>query len=405
MAAVAGSKGRLLPLSTRAPSPQVALIPRLLAGTDTPASASAELLEAAAIREVGIDTNMVCNLDCKYCYLSDRPEAKGDVPLEALQDRLTYLAENGAKLFAFIGKEPLADARAPTLLSRLDGLRRKGARFRTGLVTNGTLIDRWTEMLVEGDVSYVDISIDGSSDWDNRLRGHAVSARIRGGVDAILRSPLRPRFATATVLTDASVENFPRFVSAMFDQGAVTCFASPVLRFAMSNDVAACAVGLEQTLELADRLADACSVHGPDVQVILDLPYRYTWDLLRSGRVPIDQVMEDAFEAVFWQIPYSQIYLKLNPFSYSYWRALRITHDGRVILNMDLAAHPQYAVSSRDLKDVGPNLLPLMREAGGCFLQDFITRHLSKCDEPAFERGLAGQLERELRNRSYSHYN
>lgn len=392
MAAVAGSKGRLELLPRLEASLQIDLMAGLLAGRFSAIEAAGRLIEAGRIREVGIDTNMICNLSCAYCYLNDRPEAKGTVPLDELQKRLTWLAQSGAKLFAFIGKEPLSDGRAPDLLVRLDAMRRAGGRFRTGLVTNGTLVERWIDQLAAADVSYIDISVDGLSDHENRLRGTGVTERIRRGIDAVVRSPLRSRFATATVLTGASVGDYPRFVAEMLDAGVPTCFASPVLRFAMSNDVADYAVSLDSTLHLADRLAEVADSGDPDVQVILDLPYRYTWALLASGHVPLCEVREDAYEALYWRLSGSNVFLKLNPFSYSYWRALRITHDGKVILNMDLAAHADYAVSARPLSDVGPSLPPLLRETGGRFLKDFIGRHLAGGPAPLFERGLADQF-------------
>jgi hypothetical protein len=395
MAAVAGSKGRISPTSAPRTGHQVPLLPGLLDGRIAPSTAALSLLGRAKVREVGIDTNMICNLACRYCYLSDRAEAQGEVALPELLARLSFLASTGAKLFAFIGKEPLADGRAVALLGDLDRRRKAtGRAFRTGMVTNGTLIGRWLDDLVEADLSYLDISLDGLTDWENRLRGRAVSQRIRGGVDAVVRSALRPRLATATVLSEASLQSYPLFVEAMLDEGVPTCFASPVLRFAMSNEVSDIAVGLEATMRLYDRLAQVAAARGGDCQVILDLPYRYTWALLRSGRVRVSEVREDEYEALYWDEGGSGAYLKLNPFPYSYWRALRITHDGRVILNMDLAAHSRYAATALDLEDVNESLLGAMRRAGPIFLEDFIGRHAVPTATELHERDLAGQSAR-----------
>jgi hypothetical protein len=394
MAAVAGSKGRLQPRTTESGSIQLEAVTALLNGRLDAEGAAHKLLADSAVREVGIDTNMICNLACQYCYLSDRVEEPGKLPLDQLHEKLTELAAFGTKLFAFIGKEPLADKRAVTLLKELNLVRGANGGFRTGLVTNGTLVERRLDQLVEADVSYIDISVDGLGEAENSLRGGSVISRIKAGIRSVIQSPLRERFATATVLTGVSAPRYPDFVKAMFDQGVVTCFASPVLRFAMSNEVSEYAVSLDHTLRLADHVASATVTADPCTQVIIDLPYRYTWSLLRSGGIPVGEVQQDAFEALYWQLLGSSVFIKLNPFPFSYWRAVRITHDGNVILNMDLAAHEHYSDSAARLEQLHPALFQDWRQIGILSMTNFIEGHLGECRTPIYERDLSGQYAR-----------
>jgi len=400
MAAVAGSKGRIAKRETGARGPQLAVVAGLLEGRLDAEGAAHVLLDNAALREVGVDTNMICNLSCSYCYLSDRKLEAGSVPVDFLATWLARLAHGGTKLIAFIGKEPLADDRAIQLLERLDAMRLDGQQcFRTGMVTNGTLVRRWLRRLEESGISYLDISVDGLSDRENRLRGPSLSRRILEGVDAIVGSSLRSRFATATVLTSASCANYPAFVEQMFGRGVPTCFASPVLRFAMSNEVSASAVSLDELLALAERLRGITGPHG-DEQVIIDLPYKYSWALLSSRFVPIADVEEDAHEALFWRMPGSMVHIKLNPFPFSYWRALRVTHDGNVILNMDLAAHPEYSRVSTPLGQVDRHVFVRERPSGFAILTDAIARLIVANPGSLHERDLAGQHWRDLALRS-----
>ena len=124
MAAVAGSKGKVAAsretgtIKTPQPSFQASLAHRLIFGEITAENALEEMMPQSRLREVGIDTNMICNLRCRYCYLDDRPVRKGEIDAGMWMEILTPLAENGCKLFAFIGKEPLLDETAVDVLHR-----------------------------------------------------------------------------------------------------------------------------------------------------------------------------------------------------------------------------------------------------------------------------------------------
>ena len=394
MAAVAGSKGRLEIRQEQLPGVQMRVVEALLDNSLSASVAADVLLTHAALREVGIDTNMICNLACRYCYLEDRPSGKGTIPVGALEATLQNLAEDDVKLFAFIGKEPLSDSRAVRLLTSLNTVRSDGRQFRTGMVTNGTLVHRWLDKLIDANLSYLDVSIDGLGPVENELRGADVAEKIMSGVKLAVNSALQDRFATATVLTHKSLQGYPVFVEEMFGIGVKTCFSSPVLRFAMSNDVADFAVSLEETWKLAEQLASR-HPFSIDRQIIIDLPYRYTWNLLKSGRISPSDVKEDNNEALYSNLQGSCVYIKLNPFPYSYWRALRITHDGKVILNMDLAAHVQYGTNAPSFDAVRANVFENSVLAGQAVLKDFISRHMDEANvDSEFERNLAGQFER-----------
>jgi sulfatase maturation enzyme AslB (radical SAM superfamily) len=150
MAAVAGSKGRIVVDDRSMPkqSFQALLAGRLMDGTMSAGKAVQALLDARRLREVGVDTNMICNLSCKYCYLDDRPEAKGMIHPSEWNVHLQSLVEAGTKLIAFIGKEPLADTIALDVIDLLNEQHGLGRNFRIGMVTNGTFIDRRIDRLV-----------------------------------------------------------------------------------------------------------------------------------------------------------------------------------------------------------------------------------------------------------------
>src|SRR5882672_1983721 len=85
---------------------------------------------------------------------------------------------------------------------------------------------------------------------------------------------------------------------------------------------------------------------------MIDLPYKYSWLFLATECVDWADIKQDDYEAHFFQPnPTVPLFVKFNFFPMSYWRAVRITHDARVIENMDLAAHRLYAQHSRLCSD------------------------------------------------------
>lgn len=394
MAAVAGTKGRICTEECSEQSFQMTLAKGLLEGSIKNSEAAHLLSKSAKIREVGVDTNMVCNIDCSYCYLTDRVESKGTADLDQLNLFLQHQVREGAKLIAFIGKEPLADQRATTSMAKLNRLR-PDYKFRTGMVTNGTLITRSIDALIEASPDYIDISIDGNEATNDALRGDGVYKRAVEGIDAILDSPLRKALSTTTVLWKESLEGFVEHVENMFEKGVQTCFGSPVLNFAVSNDSSDQAVSVEMVESLLLRLANRFpqNTESAGQQVMIDLPYKYTWAVLKSGLVPHSEVLEDRFEALFWRVPGSCVIVKLNPFSFSYFRAVRVTHDGTVIENMDLAAHENYRDGTRDLtRRLSVFCEPDFSEVSSAFHNEFLEGHLGPYrDSKPYDRALTAQ--------------
>lgn len=361
MAAVAGSKGRIRPTASGHISKrfvdQASIAADVLNGELSSHRAASFLLERSGLREVGVDTNMVCNLRCTYCYLNDREEQKGTLDLGVAANFLESCLASGAKLIAFIGKEPLADGRALTLARQLKSIPH-GERFRTGMVTNGTLIKRQLAQLSEANLDYLDVSLDGFSEQNDVVRGEGAFDAAIAGLRAASNANVANDLAVTSVLHMQSQARYVEFATEMFDLGVTTCFSSPVLNFATSNTrgVLPLALQMDAVVRHYERLTAWASKQNltmaEERQVLIDLPYRYSWMMLSEGRIEAKDVFQDAYEAHFWQ-PDSAIpvFVKLNFLPQSYWRAFRMTHDGRLLLNMDLAAHRDYRAVSDPLND------------------------------------------------------
>jgi Radical SAM superfamily len=384
MAAVAGSKGRISATLTHSKrATHVSLLYGLIAGRSSVEETAKTIVSSAQLREIGIDTNMICNLDCRYCYLKKRPEAKGSLSADYWANRLVPLIYRGAKLIAFIGKEPLADQIALDVLHKLNELRKDGLSFRTGMVTNGTLVPRQLDRLLSSGLSFLDVSLDHISEGLNALRGNGVASRARDSVEILDRviSPLCR--SVACVLHQKNIDGFGEMVEWVESLSQYNLFASPILDFTDSrSEIDPLSVSVLRIRRLIESVLDgiaqrkASHVWG-DRQIIIDLPYSYSWSMLLDGTFDLDGIQEDEFAAHFVKpIADAPLYIKLNLLPLSYWRAARITHDGRIVEDMDLAAHAAYEQVSRPITEMDCTWLGSQSTARGVqHLTDFLHRY------------------------------
>lgn len=351
MAAVAGSKGKIASscgvgfAKPARPSFQASLVSRLLASEITPECAVNEMLSHSKLREIGVDTNMTCNLRCRYCYLDDRPIRKAELDAMTWTAILKPLILNGCKLVAFIGKEPLLDGIAIDVLERLAQIRKRGISFRTGMVTNGTLLDRYAERVFNAELSYLDISLDGLPQVNDLWRGEGVAKTVLQNITNYIAYRPKHDVFVSSVLHRGNIEHITDYASHLFNIGVPGFFTSPILKFTTDGRIQEWSVTLPEVLCLIRsllRLAERYQL-APEQQIVIDLPYRYAWRLIASGEISEASVCEDVYEVPFWKPdPALPVFVKMNLLSYSYWKAVRITHDGTVIKNMDLAAHEDY---------------------------------------------------------------
>ncbi|MBM4393559.1 MAG: radical SAM protein [Deltaproteobacteria bacterium] len=107
--------------------------------------------------------NRGCNLRCSFCDLWDRPE---EMPTERALRLLDEAAAIGTKTLVITGGEPLLHG------GIFDIVRAARARgLSVNITTNGTLVERHYDALVESGVSSLSFSIDGTPATHDRIRG------------------------------------------------------------------------------------------------------------------------------------------------------------------------------------------------------------------------------------------
>lgn len=137
-----------------------------------------------------------CNLSCRHCY-QDEPRA-GELSLSEIKDGIAEISEmfeawadsykvSFSPSFNITGGEPLL---RHDLFEILSLLRRRG--FASYLLTNGTLVDREkARLLSDFDVKGAQVSIEGTEEVHDAIRGAGTFARSVAGVEHLLDAEIK----------------------------------------------------------------------------------------------------------------------------------------------------------------------------------------------------------------------
>jgi GTP 3',8-cyclase len=154
-----------------------------------------------------------CNFRCQYCMPAEGLpwlEREQILSFEEIARLVGLLVELGIEDIRLTGGEPLVRRQLPRLVGMLAGL--KGIRDLS-LTTNGYLLERQADALVEAGIDRVNVSIDSlQRDRFFRLTRRDALPQVLRGLDAIAAHPrVRPIKVNAVAMRDFTEEEVGRF--------------------------------------------------------------------------------------------------------------------------------------------------------------------------------------------------
>ncbi len=125
-----------------------------------------------------------CNMDCRHCYVKDRPWRRQELSTEEALELVEAYAELGAEHVNITGGEPLL---RHDLFEIIDALREHG--ISVSMVTNATLIDdRVAEELARREV-FIYVSVESAVKEDHEaVRGPGSYEKALEGLRKLLRA-------------------------------------------------------------------------------------------------------------------------------------------------------------------------------------------------------------------------
>ena len=213
-------------------------------------------------RMVGMIFTGACAFACRHCiYPVDYAKHNQTGDTAALSRALTTLgADWGVDKYFYAGR-----AVTDTGASLLVGLRQSMPEARIGLVDNGISIRPHRGRIVEADLDWIDISLDGTREDHDRQRGRAGSFdEAVEGLELIVRERWAPRVSVLSCLTGLNARSLPMMIVQMNRLGVKNFIISPVIivpglrpdpALALSSE--SLRVFVEELPHLVEQLEDA----------------------------------------------------------------------------------------------------------------------------------------------------
>lgn len=152
-------------------------------------------------RSVHLMVTDICNLRCHMCQYaySEAPEYQlnrnGHMAPEVLKEIVRTVP--GSPIFALSGGEPLLHPQIGILIAEI----KRNGHVCT-LTTNGWLLEKKAELICKSDLDVLIVSIDGTKDIHDTIRGKDSFARAVAGIECLLCQKKRPIICISTAISD-----------------------------------------------------------------------------------------------------------------------------------------------------------------------------------------------------------
>lgn len=320
---------------------------------------------------VSMVVNNTCNLACRHCYLQV-PKLDGAALSESewLLWFDSVLSQDEVSLVSLVGKELFLGLKGPRLLKALTernralGIRSK----RIGVITNGTLIGAYRDLIDSACLDYLDISVDGTPERHDAIRGKGAFSMLEPNLRWAAKALPDQLFVSHTLLS----ENISDL--------------SSMLHHLNGLGVQRVACGLFEDVEWADHDLDYVSRTQDSFFENLFRLENEEWDapmtvffelsarspewfeaFVRSPWFNCDQVFADESETLWVEHRFAsglRIQFKLLPFPSGIWHTVRVTPEGHYLAADDIFHADSYkSVAVANIREHGFDIARVQQAA------------------------------------------
>lgn len=300
---------------------------------------------------ISILLNTQCNLQCKHCYLESFQEKEWLSSKEWEKVFVSLFFDLNPQTVVFAGKEIFVNAESVQILSRACELRDHlqknfSRRTKIGVITNGTLVHYYRDVLENISLDWIDISIDGTREQHNLIRGKGAYEQMERNLPW-LKERFGKNLWVVPVLCNENAEQLPFLIKELHEKYGLSHYSLGLYehRFSaednFSVDVSHLALFLEKLKEIS---------FASPINLVLKLGLRdkrfSDFFNLPSDKKVITEARRTLGNNVFLEI------YKEN-FPIGYWRSVRISPSGYWVAAEDSLDHQNYTKNAVvNLRDV-----------------------------------------------------
>lgn len=287
--------------------------------------------------EVSYFVNNVCNLNCKHCYVGYKDTRHANT-YEKWTSVFSELIGMGARTFGNVGKEPLLNwDLTRKLLAYFKGQQMTIPKLRYGFVTNGLLLtDSIISELVELAPTYIDISMDGTQESHEKIRGEGTYQKLISNLEKIAKTELADRVFISFTLNKINKNDISGVISTINNMGIKNILVSPYVTldkedalYLSDDELAEIIWGI-----VSGETVDFSRCDHMNIYVKSD----YTTSkglmdkLMQMGVINQDSLFMDEYGVLFnkYTKGTSDVYFNYLPYDNTFSQAIRISHDGYV---------------------------------------------------------------------------
>ena len=325
--------------------------------------------------EVSYFINNDCTLKCKHCYVAYE-ENKHSLSIEQWKIVFDELISIGALTFGNVGKEPvLAWNETRELLLYFKEKRQSIPKLRFGFVTNATMLDRSKiEELERIQPDYIDISLDGTKDAHDYIRGTGNYDKTMKNLKLTSEYEVIEKVFISFTANKFNIATIEELADSLYNMGVKKMLISPYITRDKLDSLYLSDEGVVKWVEelLAGNVIDFNKYQGLNIYIKND--YSTTLNLMEKlvnkGIIDKDNLFVDDYGVIFNKYTFygNDLYFNYLPWDDFFVRAIRLSHDGYVsnCFDMFFSEYPERAIGNVREKSIRGILqydIPLLKAA------------------------------------------
>lgn len=272
-----------------------------------------------------------CNLKCKHCYFGNSQSVSEAIPLDIWINIVNEAINLKIKHFHFSGKESFLDDRIFQILDILSRNKENKNLFY-GVVSNGTSLDvkKYNELL-NTNISYLEISLEGSKEYNDSIRGERGYDTIH---DLIKNIENKNKInITSTIFEDNNIELLS-MLSTFRELGINKFNFAPILYYSPLELRMQKSLSCEKILEFISNCLSLINNSNSDpIDIRICMTKEMAYELFVNENILSDKIKKYIYDGdeIIFKEGSKIVEISYPLLSIPFLNELVITHDGYII--------------------------------------------------------------------------